>query len=245
MRKRLFVVLIMVANAVGATEPVAFRADARVEIDAAGKPTKIEASRELPESIRNFIERTVKTWHFTPPSRDGIGGAGVTYLALGACAVPEGNGYRMAVDYKGNGPRLAETPKFPTPRYPSEAARAGREADLVAHWIVETDGRATLERVESNHGPTPRKNDPFYKAIAEWLAQLRYEPEEFAGHPVRTRMTVPVPFTISPHRSNPTADRQERMDQICQSSECQLAASKLHQGAQPIAMDSPFNVKSR
>lgn len=221
-----------------AAEPVAFRADARVEIDAGGQPTKVEATPELPDAIRSFIERTVVTWHFAPPSRDGVSGPGITYLRLGACAMPEGDGYRMAVDYKGNGPRRSGSGILLPPRYPHEALRAQEEADIVVTWIVEPDGRATLEKIERGDRPTARKNDPFHRVVREWVATLRYDPEELSGRKLRTRVSVPVEFRLGAHSAGAT--RQQRLEKAIQSAECQSASKNLPEGLQPVALDSPF-----
>lgn len=232
---------LLIAGTASAAEPVAFRAEARVELDAAGKPTKIEASADLPEAIRSHIERKVATWQFAPPSRDGVVGSGVTYLELGACAVPAGSGYRIAVDYKGNGPQLARSMLLP-PRYPAEARRAGIEADMVVHWIVEPNGRVTFERIERRDGIVTRRSDSFDKVVREWVATLRYEPEQLAGRPVRTRVSVPVEFRLDPGGFSRGAYRKELQERASQSPECQMAASKLPQGLQPVAVDSPFKL---
>ena len=38
---------------------VAFNASVRVDVDASGKPVKVEAPADLPDSIRSFIEKRV------------------------------------------------------------------------------------------------------------------------------------------------------------------------------------------
>ncbi|MCY7354378.1 MAG: energy transducer TonB [Lysobacter sp.] len=231
----------LLAGVAGAAEPVAFRAEARVEIDVTGKPTKIEASADLPDAVRTCIERKVATWQFAPPSQDGVTGSGVTYLTLGACAVPEGSGYRMAIDFKGNGPGFAGRSILPPPRYPVEAMRAGREAQLLVRWVAETDGRATLERVERTDKAKVGRTDIFEKAIREWVASLRYEPEYLAGKPVRTRVEVPVNFMMSGARTS-GAIKRELLEHAAQSPERSLAASKVVDGLQPVAVDSPFKL---
>jgi len=233
--------LALLAGFADAAEPIAFRAEARVEVDATGKPNRIEASADLPEAVRTFIEKQVATWRFAPPSRDGVTGSGVTYLKLGACAVPVANGYRMAIDYKGNGPRIAGSSILPPPRYPVSEMIAGRGAQLVVKWIVETNGRATLEQVERTDGAKVRRIDPFEKAIREWVTTLRYEPEQLDGKAVRTRVTVPVTF-MAGGAKGPTAFKQELIEQARQSPECQLADSRLPGGLQPVAVDSPFKL---
>jgi len=225
--------IMLSANVAGAAEPVAFHAEAKVEIDASGKPTRIEASTDLPEAVRSFIEKKVATWQFAPPSRDGVTGSGVTYLKLGACAVPVANGYRMAIDYKGNGPRISGSSILSGPRYPPSEQRSGRGAQMAVKWIVEPDGRATLERVERTDGAKVGRVDPFEKTIREWVATLRYEPEQFSGHSVRTRVTTTVSFTVG-DGSGPATHKQALIEKARQSPECQLADARLPTGLQPV-----------
>lgn len=244
MYQKLFLALALLPGATSAADPVAFRATARVEVDTAGKPVKVEASEDLPDPIRAFIEKTVTSWHFSPPSRDGTSGSGVTYVSLGACAMPEGGNYRMAVDFKGNGPGPLGNTERLTPRYPADAQRAGREANLVVYWIVETDGRATLERIERKGGPRLRKKDSFYQAVEAWISQLHYEPERLAGRLVKTRISGPVTFALLPGPYHPESEKQKDLARIKQTPECQIAASKLDKGVPAVAIDSPVSVKA-
>lgn len=195
----------------------------------------------MPEAVRTYIERKVATWQFAPPSQNGITGSGVSYLQLGACAIPEGNGYRMAIDFKGNGPRPAGQSILPPPRYPTEALRAKLGAEMVVQWIVEADGRVTLERIERTDEAKARRTDPFDKTIREWVARLRYQPEELAGKAVRTRIEVPVTFTMGGARSA-GALKKELLENATQSPECRMAASKMVEGLHPVSVDSPFKL---
>lgn len=113
---------------------------------------------------------------------------------------------------------------------------------MIVDWIVEPDGRATFEQIERKDGVVPWKDDPFDKVVREWIATLRYEPEQLAGQPVRTRASVPVQFKLGHSGFSRGAYKQELQDRANQSPECQLAASKLQQGLQPVAVDSPFKL---
>lgn len=158
--------------------------------------------------------------------------------------MPEGNGYRMAIDFKGNGPGPTGDTARLVPRYPADAQRAGREANLMVHWIVGTDGRATLERIERKDGISLRKQDSFYQAVQLWVSSLQYKPEQLAGHPVQTRISGPVTFELVPGRYHPENEEQKKLNKIKQSPECQLAASKLDEGVPAVAIDSPFNIEA-
>lgn len=236
-----------VGMAAAADKPklIAFKADARVMVDATGKPTQVEASRNLPEPIREYIEKRVSAWSFEPPQRDGQGGAGVTYVHLGACAAQIEEGYSLAIDYKGNGPGYGNDygMRLP-PRYPTAASVAGQEATIRVTYVVEADGRVKLEDREyvGDGRPSGHVRKAFDDAIRDWTKQLRYRPEELAGNPVRTRLTVPVDFKLSdnPRAASLAQFRQTAID----SDECRMASDQ-QQGLVPIAENSPFKLISQ
>lgn len=51
MYQKLFLALALLPGAASAADPVAFRATAKVEIDAAGKSMKVEASKDVPNPL--------------------------------------------------------------------------------------------------------------------------------------------------------------------------------------------------
>lgn len=227
-----------------ARRPMAFSSQAKVTLDAAGHPLTIEPSADLPESVRAFIRQRVATWHFSPPEQDGVTGPAVTYVRLGACAFPEaGGGYRLGLDLKGNGPLYANGPRLDPPRYPKEALMKRFAATAVVTFVIGIDGLATLEGIDYEEGGRHRR-DGFDAAMREWVQGMRYEPEQLAGHPVRTRMRVPVTFSIEPrsfsHEDFVEAERKKAAD----SEECRLAAGEAPPaGLQPVALDSPVRIQ--
>jgi hypothetical protein len=223
---------------------VAFRAEAKVTLDAAGHPLAIEPSADLPGAIRDFIKQRVATWHFSPPEQGGATGPAVTYLRLGACAIPQPDGnYRMALDFKGNGPLYANGPMMLPPAYPKAALvrRIGADAKVV--YIVEGDGSATLDRIEYADGGNHRA-DGIDATLREWVRGMRYQPEQLAGHPVRTRVRVPVTFRIAGRDFTREGYREELHQQAAKSDECRLAAgAQAPAGLQPLALDSPVKIE--
>lgn len=232
MKTALLITALLASSLAVAAEPLSFRAEAKVAVDASGKPTSIQVSEDLPLAVRGFIEKRVASWTFSPPRRGSLVADGVTYLRLGACAIPEaGGGYRLGVDFKSNGPKL-ETQSAPA--YPAAAQRAGKEADLIAKLIIEPDGRAELQSIESSSGPLPRR-DGFSEPIRDWVGTLHYLPEQLDGKPVATRLEIPITFSLGGDM------RRQLKTQAQRSPECQLAASNGPE-QEPLVMDSPIQV---
>jgi len=235
--------LFLLASTVTAAdrEPVAFRADARVEVDANGKPTRIEASQDLPQAIRAYIEQRVATWTFSPPARDGVTGTGVTYLSLGACAIPEGNNYRLGLDFKHNGPRIATANgRVPLLAYPMSARRAGKDTvQMDVHFFIETDGRATLDKVVYADNESHRR-DGFDALVKGWVRMLRFDPEQLAGQPVRSKASVQFIYKLGDGTTRSHA-KQDALARAAISTECRMAAGE-PTGLQPVVLDSPIKV---
>jgi hypothetical protein len=206
---------------------VAFHASVRVEVDAAGKPVKVEAPQDLPEAIGNFIEKRVASWQYQPGKIEGVAQAATTYVAVNACAVPVAEGYRLGVDFDGNGPRVAGDQRLSPPEYPAFARRTGTEAEFKLILGIQTDGRAVIDEIEkaeiSGGGGRRTGSNEFELELRRWVKTLHFDPEMVAGKPVREQVGVPVSFVIDPR-----ADRQA-LEETLQakakaSRECQLAA---------------------
>lgn len=223
--------LLLAGGVVQAAEPMVFDASARIEVDAAGKVTAVEPASSLSPALQALVRQHLATYRFEPPVQSGVAVSGTTFVSLGGCAVPTGSDYDVSLAYRGNGPRLAGGGMLPAPRYPPAAYRNGAEAEARLTYIVEVDGSTTLERID--YAGAQRQKPVFDETLAEWLAGLRFEPERVAGQPVRTRMEVPVEFSLhgGPSRS---ALKRERLARP----ECTAAQSAPTR--MPVAVDSPF-----
>ncbi|MBP3984115.1 TonB family protein [Pseudoxanthomonas helianthi] len=233
----LFATSIATPNGTDASKPVVFRAGARVAVDATGKPTSVQASEDLPDAVRGYIERRIAGWRFDVPQREGVPVGGVTYVVLGACAMPAKEGYRLGMDFKSNGPGLPKDWLTP-PRYPPNAARAGNEANMDVTYAVESDGNATLEEMKFRGARPPAARD-FDASVREWIARLRFEPEQVAGQPVRTRTTVPVDFSLGNATNGRRLRRAEKDETKGKSLECEAATGYEYD---QVVLDSPFKL---
>lgn len=234
---------------------VTFNASVRVDVDATGKPVKVEAPQDLPDAIRAYIEQRVATWQYGSATQDNVAVPATTFVRVGACAIPTpaGDGYNLGVDFKGNGPRIiSANDALPPPRYPFEALRQSVGGRYLVSYSIQPDGSTRLGEIAIIEGGNKGSGNRFVKvfraALAQWAGSLRYEPELVNGHAVVTRMSVPVGFSIDqtsqPGTPQHFRDRQEAEQQAraLTTSECRLAGAAVAPGLNPVAVDSPVKV---
>lgn len=222
---------------------VAFNASVRVEVDASGKPVKVEAPADLPAAIRDYLEKRVAAWQYQPARRDGVPASAVTFVKVGACAIPVANGYRMGLDFKGNGPALVDAgPWFMRPpQYPHELQRAGAQGTFQVTYAIQSDGTTRLVSIEPIETSTGNRHARAFKeAIASWIEGQHYLPEQVAGTPVATEMSFPVSFELRDGGGGRQAYRHELEARALASNECITASSPT--GPLPIATNSPVKV---
>lgn len=220
----------------GKRELVVFNTRAQVTIDAQGHATAVQVAPGMPDAVAQFVQQQVKQWRFQAPVIDGQPRGGQTWLSLGACAAPVAQGYQLAVHYKGSGPAPAGPGgQLMPPRYPPQAARQGIGMDANVTFVVQPDGSAVFESVDYNSGKAMRRM--FEPGLKEWVAAMRFQPEQVDTQPVRTRMTMLVNYSVDDGRagSKPLLGPQAPADR----SECQ-AAMQEGDAQRPIAVDSPF-----
>lgn len=234
------------ATAAGDAKPkvVAFNASVRVEVDATGKPTKVEAPQDLPAQIRSYIEKRVASWQYEPAKMDGVPAPAITFVRVGACAIPVTEGYRLGLDFKGNGPAL-ETPGpwfLPPPQYPHELQRRGAEGEFKVSYVIQKDGSTRVLSVAPLDGGNRRYAKDFIGALTEWIEDMRYRPEQVGGRAVETEMSFPVSFMLGGKDGGDWRKQyqQELEARALASREC-IAASTPG-GPLPIASNSPVKV---
>lgn len=235
---------------------VAFNASVRVEVDAAGKPVKIEAPADLPAPIRDFIQKRVGSWQYEPAKINGVPASAVTFVRVGACAIPVAEGYRLGLDFKGNGPALeTSAPWFlPPPPYPVEAQRRGIQGEFKVSYAIAKDGSTQAISIEPLSGTSGRDLRAFRDTLSKWIEDMRYQPEQVDGVPVATDMSFPVSFSLDgpARRLKPTESpeklamsaRERHVEALraraMASKEC--IAAKTPGGPLPIASNSPVAV---
>jgi TonB family protein len=238
MRNMMLWLLLGVVPGANAGDPLVFTATAMIDVDEAGRVTAVEPDAALSPALQQVVREQALSWRFSPPVQDGVPVAGTTYVDLKGCAIPDGDAYRVALDFKGNGPRYLQGSRINPPRYPVNAYRNGREASAVVTYRVETDGSARLEGIRYTEQKGPSRD--FDKEIARWVGGFKYAPERLAGQAVRTRIEIPVSFELG-DASIITRLRQETERKYRESPECVAATAGDEDRRRPVAMDSPFS----
>lgn len=233
MKRLLCVSVLLVSAASQAAEPLIFNASAKIDVDATGAVTRVEPSDKLSPALQELVKEQVSGYRFETPLHNGVKAAGSTYVTLGGCAVPDGAGYKVSLAYKNAGPRFVGQ-EFLPPRYPERAYRNGAEADAVVAYVIQADGTVALDGIR--YKGTPSEKRYFDKALEAWVAQFRYEPETVAGKPVKTKLEVPVSFSMA-DVSMRAYEKQVKAQRMA-SPECTAAASR--DALEPVALDSPF-----
>lgn len=216
---------------------MAFNASVRVEVDAAGKPVKVEAPADLPEAIRGFVEKRVASWQYEPATVAGVPQPAVTYVGVNACALPTAEGYRLGLDFAGNGPRRAGDQPLPPPLYPPVAHRAGTEATFVLVIAIDADGHAKIDSIERADIDGRAGAGVFEPFLQRWAKSLRFDLEQVAGHTVATRVRVPVMFSMGLTRTERTALVDELQAKAKASRECEMVVGDT--GLKPVALQAP------
>lgn len=219
---------------------IAFNASVKVEVDAAGKPVKVEAPADLPEAIRSYIEKRVASWQYQPAKIEGVPQAATTYVAVNACAVPVADGYRLGVDFDANGARAADDKRLAPPMYPKDALHRGTEANFVLVLGVEPDGHAVIDKIEKAEISARAGAKDFEPLLHRWVKTLRFDPELVAGNPVRGQVQVPVDFILRDF-GNRKALVDELQAKAKASRECQMAATG-DAGLKPVALQPSVTV---
>jgi len=220
-----------------------FNTQARVEIGVDGKILAVQPDPALPPVIGQAIQSAVLGWRFAAPSRAGQPVGGVTFVQIAGCAVPVGDGLRMAFDYRSNGPGRSGQE---APRYPVDLARRGVSAALQLTYRVQADGTAVVEQVAVEKGDA-RVQKGFRRAIEEWIGSNRFQPELLDGQPVATRVSFPVEFMMStkPFQSQAAVLREMKAQQqawAADSTSCKTALGNAAKLDRTVVLDSPFKL---
>ena len=184
-----------VAAEVASPQPLAFRAQARIEVDAAGNLVKVGVIKDLPEPMRQQVAQQLARWTFSLHPREGAEAkTAATWLLLSACAVPAPDGaYSLGLGYHGHGPRIAGGgPWAITPAMGSVVSRYKLTGSVDVHFVVHPDGKSSLESVD---GLDDSRGSQLLRTEIEHMVELNhFEPEQIDGRPVATRQILTLRY---------------------------------------------------
>jgi hypothetical protein len=222
----------------------------RVAVDGSGRVTAVETPGDYSQAIKDAVEAQVRKLRYEVPVVDGKPVPGETWVYLSACTAQEGETYRLALQFRGNGPSLAAS-SFP--KYPQGAQRAGVGARYEVSIRIEPDGSASLERATALVSPK-RYGWDFEQALKAWVKSMRYRVETVDGKPVGGQTSQKVDFFVDgPPIPNPSvAQMQKRANEKtaaealarAQASETCALALKAREGEEnrQVAIGSPIRV---
>jgi periplasmic protein TonB len=102
------------------------------------------------------------------------------------------NGDQPLFDFQVEKPAAANPSNVP-PNYPNQLRAANIEGQVVAKFVVDTNGRAdmrTFEIIKSDH-------DLFTNAVRNSLPNFRFYPAELGGRKVKQLVQMPFVFSLS------------------------------------------------
>ena len=215
------------------------------DVDANGRITATQVDADVPANIADVLAGAVKQWEFVPAKRDGHPVPAHTFIRAKLQAVLNPSGHdEVRFQFIGNGPRLDKT--NPTPRYPLDAARAGKSAFVFLDATVQPDGNLadmTVHSQVANRPVLPSFEHAVLAAAKDWHAT----PEQVDGRPVATHMRIPMNFTLSVQRLtseqarslHEAAGRQQAIANAKANPPDSALASD-----EPVALDSPLQPRT-
>lgn len=218
--------------------PVAFRAEARVEVDASGKLLKVEAAQDLPEGIQDYIEKELSTWQYRRRLGDKASGVASTWVMLGVCAAPvPAGGYSMGLAFERNGPRAADGRSFRvTDGIFTAVSRFQYEGDVKIHFMINPDGSTTVESIEGLKRGAGGKE--ISRELKSWVSRMEFDTETVDGKPVGTQAVLPVQFRLGGGE-----DRASLLEKITQSAQCKMATMAADPGeTSDVAFESEVSI---
>lgn len=166
--------------------------------DGAPREVTVPPDSSVPEGLRGWLAEQVGQWRFEATGGKAFPDEVVTNASLRLCMAGDARDpqdLQVAIEYLGLGPRVKGA--FIPPRYPTSAARNGYSARIQVNYLVQPDGRATLERMTFlDAGQKVARREAFGDSIRQWVKDLRYEPELIDGEPVAARLQSQVSFSL-------------------------------------------------
>lgn len=96
---------------------------------------------------------------------------------------------------------------------------------------------ATFDKLVYADGGSHRR-DGFDDLARDWVKRFKFDPEQLAGQPLRSRASIGLDYVGASKRGNV---RAEALQRALESRECQVAGGR-EDGPVPVVEDSPIKV---
>jgi TonB family protein len=153
-----------------------------VSLNTAGVPEKVVLEPGPPDKLLPYIEAALKGWRFAPARKAGQPVAAefrVAFLFYAPMA---------PVPTKQTPPRVV---KQEPPIYPRAMRSSRIKGEVLLAFVVDDKGNVVNPVVVRSN------NTAFDEAAIEAVLKWKFEPAVVEGHPVNTRMAVPIIFDFS------------------------------------------------
>lgn len=179
-------------------KPMAFYVGYELTLASDGSIEKLALrDKKLSPLVTDFLEKSVRSWKFTPGSIAGVPQRTESALWLNVQAVPreDGNYDLQIVDAKTGA--FGATSMAP-PTYPKEELMSGREAVLRILVSYDENGVVTkVERVAKLGAREERIMRPFEQASFSAAKKWRFNPEKINGRGIAGTSIVPIKFCMA------------------------------------------------
>lgn len=219
---------------VSAEQPAAreWRAEVALDVDQAGQVVAVELPDTIPDVLATSAREVISRWRFKPVLVDGHAVSARTYARVKVQVVKRDAGtFGVQVVYSSNGPRVKPSV---APYYPLRETNHG-EGSLLMEATVKPDGRIEDIKVVESHFSGPRKG-LFSRSAEQAVKQWQADPEYVDGHPVATRIQLPMKFCLG--RDGGCKERVQPL-KLLRHAETDLALSSQPLG-EAVALDSPL-----
>ncbi|MGH8110053.1 MAG: energy transducer TonB [Arenimonas sp.] len=178
-------------------KPMAFYVNYELTLASDGSIEKLALrDKKLSPLITDFLEKSIRSWKFTPGSIDGVPHRTESALWLNVEAMPrEDGGFDLLIADAYTGAFGADM--LTPPIYPMQEMWAGNEA--VVRVLVSYDENGVVTKVErvSKLGAREEKAlRPFVQASFAAAKTWRFNPEKIGGRGIAGSGIVPVKFCM-------------------------------------------------
>jgi TonB family protein len=155
-------------------------------------PIKLDSTAVRPQPARDYISIKLDSTPSRPQSGvntlETVITTAVGERRTGQPSLTVGTNQSVSRQQFGARPRTGN----PAPRYPDALRAAGIEGEVVTQFVVNADGSPDMQTLKVLKATDPQ----FVDAVKSALAQMRFDPAELNGRPVRQLTQMPFQFTL-------------------------------------------------